>query len=181
MSAAKRQLWLMPLAGIVGLVLVCIGLSLAYLSNPTRFPLDVAYDRQIGLYSLSGLGTTIAGLLMVVLAAARTTADMPPQNRRQANAGVGLAVVVQLGGWVLGEVQPDLGVLAMTLVVAGLPLFVWGCGHYAAGKGHSSWLGALGLLGVLGLVVLIVLSAKETIEQTTMADVSAQPGDTEST
>ncbi len=193
MSAAKRQHWLIPAAGIVGLVLLCIGVSFVWLSNPDRFPLDATYDRQIGLYRLSGLALTVAGVVVVLLVARRTATDMPRETRRKASVGVGVGVVFQSVGAIILRLDPDvpnqftgLAVetqatlqfwVAALMLAASVPVFVWGCGNYAQGKGHSSSLGALGVLGVLGLIVLLILPPVKTTQSTGPPHQGDQPKD----
>ena len=193
MSAAKRQHWLIPAAGIVGLVLLCIGVSFVWLSNPDRFPLDPTYGRQIGRYRLSGLALTIAGVVVVLLVARRTATDMPPETRRKASVGVGVGVVFQSVGAIILRLDPDvpnqftgLAVetqatlqfwVAALMLAASVPVFVWACGNYAQGKGYSSSLGALGVLGVLGLIVLLILPPVETTQSPGPPHQGDQPND----
>lgn len=82
---------------------------------------------------------------------------MLAEHKSKANVGVGLGFSLQLLGFLLcgaGEAGGGLGCL---LILASLPLLIWGCLHYAEGKGHSKWIGLVGLTGFLGLVVLVLL------------------------
>jgi hypothetical protein len=69
-------------------------------------------------------------------------------------------MVLQLAGFLLsdqgaeGEPVVCLGCL---LVLASLPVLVWGCMNYAEGKGHSKWVGLVGLAGCIGLIVPVIL------------------------
>jgi uncharacterized membrane protein len=45
----------------------------------------------------------------------------------------------------------------LVLIFVSVPVFIWGCMHYAEGKGQSKWLGMVGLAGLIGLIVLILL------------------------
>ena len=193
MSAAKRQYWLIPAAGIVGLVLLCVGVSFLWLSNPNRFPSDAIYDREIGLYRLSGFALTIVGVVVVLLVARRTATNMPPETRRKASVGVGAGVLLQSVGAIILRLDPDVPnqftglavetqttvqfwVAALILAVS-LPVFVWGCGNYAQGKRYSSSLGVLGVLGVLGLIVLLILPPVEITQSTGPPHQGDQPED----
>ena len=191
MSAAKRQHWLVSAAGIVGLILLCIGVSFLWLSNPNRFPLDATNDRQIGLYSLGGLTLTITGVIVVLLVARRTGINMPSETRCKANVGVGTGVLFQSVGAIILRLDPDVSNqfsglavetqatlqfwVAMLMLAASVPVFVWSCGHFARGKGYSSSLGALGVLGVLGLIVLLILPPVETTQSTGPPHQGAKP------
>lgn len=52
-------------SAVLGLVLTLLGLVLAILSNPARFSLDVADDRYIRLFAISGFVCTLAGVFYV--------------------------------------------------------------------------------------------------------------------
>lgn len=82
---------------------------------------------------------------------------MLPKHESKTNVGVGLGVTFQLLGFILcgvGETGAGLGCL---LILASMPLLLWGCMHYAQAKGHSRWIGLVALTGIIGLLVLIVL------------------------
>jgi hypothetical protein len=51
-------------------------------------------------------------------------------------------------------------VVGYAIFLLGVPLFLWGCGQYARGKGYSPYWGALGLLYILGLLVLVFMPDK---------------------
>lgn len=82
---------------------------------------------------------------------------MLAEHKSKTNVGVGLGFTLQLLGFILcgvGETGAGLGCL---LILASLPLLIWGCMHYAEGKGHSRWIGLVGLTGLIGLLVLVIL------------------------
>ena len=146
----------------VGLALVATGLSLAVLSNPRRFPINVEYDRYIHLFALSGFACTFVGIILFLYAIRNTTKDMPALLQTNANIGVGLGFVLQLAGIFLPEIAQVSFDTSLALILAGIPAFVWGGMHYAQGKGYSRSLGLLAILGVLGLIVLILLPHRES-------------------
>ena len=83
---------------------------------------------------------------------------MLPQYKRNTNIGVGFGILLQVAGRMMAERgSPEVGLI---VALAGVAIFIWGCGQYAKGKGHSMWFGALGLLSVIGLVILVVMSDK---------------------
>ena len=49
----------------------------------------------------------------------------------------------------------------VVLILASLPVFIWGCMNYAEGKGHTKWIGLVGIAGIVGLIVLVVLPDRE--------------------
>jgi hypothetical protein len=84
---------------------------------------------------------------------------MLPEKKTKTNVGVGLGFILQLGGLILTK-QGDTtatAILGLSLILAGLVFFIWGCMNYAEGKGHSKWVGLVGVAGIIGLIVLIVL------------------------
>lgn len=142
---------------VFGLLLVGMGLTFAALSNPARFSFNVQNDKYIDLFAASGFLCTVVGTGLFVTAANRTTKSMPQQHRNNANLGIGLGLVLQLAGFFLpGPLQLH-GLSGLVIVLASLPLFVWGSMHYAVGKGQSKSFGILGMLGIVGLVVLTML------------------------
>jgi hypothetical protein len=82
---------------------------------------------------------------------------MLAKHKSKTNVGIGLGFLLLLLGFVLCDAGAVGGVLACLLVLAGLPLLIWGCMHYAEGKGHSKWIGLVGLTGMFGLLVLVIL------------------------
>ncbi len=157
MTTTHKTYWLVLAGAIVGVAFVCVGLWLAALSNPRRFTLDVAADRQIGVLAFTGFACTVAGIGLFLKAASYTTKSMSRENRNKIAIGVGIGSALQLAGLFLsgtGQVAVQTGLL---LVLAGVPAVIWGCLNYSEGKGHSKWVGLVGVAGIIGLIVLIVL------------------------
>lgn len=163
-----QNYWKILSVAAIGLLLVCTGLTMAALSNPARFSSSVRNDKFIDLFAGSGFLCTIVGTGLFVTAARSTTKSMPPQNRTNANLGIGLGLVLQLSGLVLPGLLPLHHLSGVVLVLASLPLFIWGAMHYAQGKGHSKWLGIAGMLGVVGLIGLMLLpnNREEAVDAT---------------
>ncbi len=157
MTEAQTKYGLVLTAAVAGVVLVCAGLWLASLSHPGRFSLDIRADRQIHVFAAAGFACTIVGVGLLLTAVGHTTKSMPPQNRTNTNIGVGFGFLLQLLGVFLFGTGPDRGLIACMLILASLPVFIWGCLNYAEGKGHSKWVGLVGVVGIAGLVVLMVL------------------------
>ena len=130
---------------------------LAALSNPVRYSSSVQNDKYIDLFAGGGFLCTIVGTGLFVTAARSTTKSMPPQYRTKANLGIGLGLVLQLAGFVLPGLLQLHPLSGMVLVLASLPLFIWGSMHYAQGKGQAKWLGVVGMLGLVGLIGLMLL------------------------
>lgn len=82
-----------------------------------------------------------------------TTKSMSTQYRTKANIGVGIGFVLQLAGLLLFGAEQ----IGLLLILASLPVFIWGCLNYAQGKGHSKWVGLVGVVGIVGLIILTVL------------------------
>ena len=117
---------------------------------------------------------------MVLLAARRAATEMPRETIRKGSVGVGAGVVFQSVGAIILRLDPDVpnqftGLtvetqailqfwVAALMLAASVPVFVWGCGNCAQGKGYSSSLGALGVLGILGLIVLLILPPVKTTQ-----------------
>ena len=91
------------------------------------------------------------------LAATNARVAMLPEKRTKTNIGVGIGLVLQLGGLLLFREGETRALFGLLFVLLSLPVFVWGCMHYAEGKGHSKWVGVVGLAGIVGLIVLFVL------------------------
>ena len=162
MTTTPKNHWRVVIFAFVGLALVGTGLSLAVLSNPRRFPINVEYDRYIHLFAISGSACTLIGVLLFLSAVRNTTTSMPAHLQTNANVGVGLGFVLQLAGFFLPEIAQVHFEISLALILAGLAAFVWGGMHYAQGKGHSRSLGFLAILGVLGLIVLVLLPHRES-------------------
>ncbi len=83
---------------------------------------------------------------------------MLPQYKRNTNIGVGIGILLQIGGRAL--IEGGSQGIGFLLALAGIAIFIWGCGQYAKGKGYSAWFGALGLFSIIGLIVLAVMPDK---------------------
>ncbi|TWU30392.1 hypothetical protein Pla144_11780 [Bythopirellula polymerisocia] len=140
-----------------GLALAVLGLVLAILSNPARFSINVADDRNIQLFALTGFVCTLVGSLLFLFSVRNTTSSMPWQLQKNANVGVGLGFVLQIAGFFFPEFNGFPLEIGLALIVSGLAVFVWGTINYARGKGYSKSIGLLGVLGILGLIVLVLL------------------------
>lgn len=152
-----QNYWKNVVVAVFGLLLIGTGLAFAALSNPARFSSSVENDKYIDLFAGSGFLCTVVGTGLFVTAANRTTKSMPRQHRNNANLGIGLGLVLQLAGFFLpGPLQLH-ALAGLVIVLASLPLFVWGSMHYAVGKGQSKLFGIAGMLGLVGLVVLMML------------------------
>lgn len=145
---------------LTGIVLVCVGLWLAVLSNPRRFSLNVAEDRQIHLLAGAAFLSTISGIVLLVAAVRHTTVEMSPQHRTTANRGVGLGFVLQLAAGLVAQTGHIDPLVSAVLFLGSLPLMIWGCINYAAGKGYPKWLGLAGAASIVGLTLLNVLPAQ---------------------
>jgi len=80
--------------------------------------------------------------------------EMLEKKKKNTNIGIGVGILLQIISRVLAQ---DIGIIAPILGVVGVVCFIWGCFNYAAGKGHSKWLGLLGLLSIIGLIILVIL------------------------
>ena len=81
---------------------------------------------------------------------------MLPEYKTKTNIGVGLGLLLQLIGRLVAR-NEAIAVVGFIVILVGVVFFIWGCMNYAAGKGHSKWLGLLGLLGLLSCIGLIIL------------------------
>lgn len=79
---------------------------------------------------------------------------MLPDQKKKANIGVGVGILLVIVGLFLMVPSPPLGLLTR---LAGGCFYVWGCWNYAEGKGYSGWSGLWGLT-CIGLVVLIFIT-----------------------
>jgi len=156
-TTTQKKYWLVLTAAVAGVVIVCAGLSLAALSDPGRFSLDPRADTQIHLMAIAGFACTIAGIGLLLTAVSSTTKSMPAQMRTRTNLGVGIGFVLQLAGFFLCGAGQVRALLGLVLILASLPVFIWGCLNYAEGKGHLKWVGLVGVAGIIGLIVLMVL------------------------
>ena len=82
---------------------------------------------------------------------------MQPEKRTKTNVGVGIGLILQMLGFTFARKEDTTAILGIVLLVASVPIFVWGCMNYAEGKGHSKSFGLVGLTGLIGLIVLVLL------------------------
>lgn len=152
MSKLRRKYWLMA----ISLVLICLGLLLAASSDPRRFSLNPSEDRKIDFLVIAGLTCTVAGIGFLLWATRGMTQAMIPEKKAKANLGVGVGFVLQLLGFALlgSDTGPAIG---LPLVLASVPLLIWGCMRYAEGERYSKWVGVIGAAGIPGLIILIIL------------------------
>lgn len=80
-------------------------------------------------------------------------------SKAKTNLGVGLGLLLQLGGRILVD-QESTVIFGFILILGGFIAFLWGCAHYAKGKGYSGWFGLLGLLSIIGLIILVLFPDK---------------------
>jgi hypothetical protein len=86
------------------------------------------------------------------------------EYRRNTNIGVGIGVVaLTLGNYLMRTASFGGPIVGYVVCLLGVPLFLWGCGQYALGKGYSAYWGALGLLYLLGLLVLAFMPDKHKV------------------
>ena len=81
---------------------------------------------------------------------------MLPEYKTKTNIGIGIGILLQLAGRLVTRNEAT-ALIGLMLAIVGLVFFIWGCMNYAAGKGHSKWLGLLGLLSCIGLLILVFL------------------------
>ena len=81
---------------------------------------------------------------------------MLAEYKTKTNIGIGLGILLQLLGRFVTRNEAT-ALIGLMLAIVGLVFFIWGCMNYAAGKGHSKWLGLLGLLSCIGLLILVFL------------------------
>ena len=136
----------------IGLALITVGLTLAYLSNPSRFSINVRDDSRIVWLFAAGVLVTSVGLTAFVAAINQTAVTIAPNARRDINLGIGGGITFQ----VCAFVEKDPVIMAGWLVAATL-FIVWACMRYAQAKGYSKAYAAFGLLNIAGLIVLILL------------------------
>ena len=81
---------------------------------------------------------------------------MLPEYKTKTNIGIGVGILLQLLGRFMTR-NEGTALVGSILAIVGFVFFIWGCMNYAAGKGHSKWLGLLGLLSCIGLIILVFL------------------------
>lgn len=84
-----------------------------------------------------------------------------PEKQTKTNLGVGMGVFLQLAGVFFFQPTQRAAIFGLVLILVSIPVFIWGCMNYAAGKGHSSWVGLAGLAGIIGLIVLVLLPDRD--------------------
>ena len=146
---------------LVGMILVSGGLASAAFSNPPNDLNDPrAADRQALLLGVSGFACTIAGTVLLLIVAGKTTKSMAPEKKTSTNICVGIGIILQLAGFLVYRVGVVVGhplVAPLLLIVPSVPVFAWGCVNYVDGKGRSKWFGLVGVMGLVGLAILMVL------------------------
>jgi hypothetical protein len=82
---------------------------------------------------------------------------MIAEYQKKTNIGVAIGLIVSIAGRLLMKSEePSLVLLGALAAIAGTVVFIWGCWHYALGKGyHGAW-GLLGLFSFVGLIVLVL-------------------------
>jgi hypothetical protein len=86
---------------------------------------------------------------------------MLAEYKNKGNLGIGLGIALAVGSGLAvgalatnGRIDPSMLMVVVVLRLAGLALFVWGCGMYAKAKGRSGVNCLWGFLGLIGLIVL---------------------------
>ncbi len=82
------------------------------------------------------------------------------QHKTQTNIFVGLGIVLNILGKIIEKNAPNLGLLGLLVFIIAAASMIWGCVHYAKGKGYSPYWGALGLLSIIGFIVLALFPDK---------------------
>ena len=142
---------------LAGLILVCGGLVSAAFSNPPGALNNPEGDRRALLLGVSGFVGTIAGTVLLVIVARRTTESMSPEKKTRTNIGVGIGLILQLTAILVSKIGVGPPLVVPLLLLASVPVFAWGCMNYAEGKGRSKWLGLVGVMGLVGLAILMIL------------------------
>lgn len=156
-------------------VTIVVGLYLTTLSNPKRFPIDAKYDLQIFLLGIAGFLLTLLGLVMFLSAVGHTANCIYPIAKRNTNLGVGIGSIFQLLSLFLYASGRKNEVVGATCFTVGTLLLIWGCIHYAQGKGYGRSTGCIGVAGLLGLMVLMALPSRN---RTPLACERHQPNST---
>ncbi len=89
---------------------------------------------------------------------------MLAQYKNKANRKTVLGFVAQFIGFFI-ITAPAIGFekiqsVGILLFLGGTVLFIWGCCHYAKGKGYPGTYGSLGILSFLGYLLLAALPDK---------------------
>ena len=162
---------------LAGLILVCGGLVSAAFSNPPGVLNNPEGDRRALLLGVSGFVGTIAGTVLLVIVARRTTESMSPEKKTRTNIGVGIGIILQLTGVLVFRVGAGPPLVVPLLLLGSVPVFVWGCMNYAEGKGRSKWLGLIGVAGIIGLAVLTIFPEQHEGDGVTAPDPDAAAED----
>ena len=81
---------------------------------------------------------------------------MIAEYKRKTNLFVGIGLLLQIGGALLGRHME----WANMLVLPGVFVYMYGLYFYAKSKGYSGWFAVFGLLNLLGLIILVLLPDK---------------------
>jgi hypothetical protein len=84
--------------------------------------------------------------------------ELPPTTDQKLGPPLGLGVILQSIGTVIGRV-PGQGphvLVSLGLIFLGAGILVWGCRRYARAKGYPRWLGWLSVIWP-GLIILLLL------------------------
>jgi hypothetical protein len=148
---------------VIGLALIAVGLLFAYLSNPSRFSINVRDDSRIAWRFAAGVLLTSIGLTAFVAAIKQTTVEIARKTRRDINLGISGGVTFQWCAFT--ENDP---VIIMCWLVAATLMIGWACMRYAQARGYSKACAVLGLFSVFGLIALMLLPPR--INQSVEAD-----------
>jgi len=80
------------------------------------------------------------------------------RNVRSAWLGIGLALLLQIGGFFTQHLADDLDGIGSGLVALGHILFLLACVDLAKSKGQPWYLGLAGVLGVIGLPIILAIA-----------------------
>jgi hypothetical protein len=89
--------------------------------------------------------------------------SMPLSYAAQTNLGVGIAILVNVLGFVLYRQTETIGLpLYLVFYLTAVAFWAWGFCAYARMKGYTAWLGLLGFGAIFGLLVLVLLPYKDS-------------------
>jgi hypothetical protein len=81
------------------------------------------------------------------------------KHKKQTNIFVGLSIVFNILGSILKH-SFDQDLLGLIVLIVAVASTIFGCVHYAKGKGYSPYWGCLGFLSILGFIFLALLPDK---------------------